>query len=236
MPYFLAGQKIISGQEVALEGDEVAHIVLAKRAKKGEKIKLQGTDGKRYLAEIKEIKRNLLKLVVLDEIPVPAESEAQIVLLQAVVANTALETILQKATELGAAKIILFNSQFTATRLSKEKFSDKLQRFQKILWEAAKQSERAKIPELEFVENLDSAISIAEKLDKIFLFDISGQKLKVESKKLKVGLIIGPEGGLSDEELNKIKKIANCSCITLGPILLKADTAAVSALALISNL
>lgn len=236
MPYFLSDENLAQGKIVSVVGEEARHILLAHRKKKGEKVKLQGPDGKRYGAEIVEINRNILKLKVLEQAPVPAEPKISITLFQSVVSEKALDFIFQKGTELGLNKIVLFNSANTATKLSADQFKKKQERWNKILTEAAKQCERAKYPGLEFVLDVKQAVVKMEVLDKVFLTDISGQKLNVKGQMSNVAVIIGPEGGFTDQEMQTFKTLPNLKIISLGPILLRAETAALASIAIIQNL
>lgn len=238
MPYFITEQNLQTGRTVEMSGDEARHVLLSRRAKIGERIKIQGTNGERFEAEIIEIGRNLLKLVVREQIKVPEEPKVEVVLFQAVVAEQALDVILQKSTELRAAKIVLFNSERVATKLSQDRWQAKKDRWSKILLEAAKQSERAKPPFLEFAGDFQQAVEKLSSYDKIILLDPGANKFKVlKIEKLKdCALVVGPEGGLNDEENKTVASLPNCTPVSLGPILLRADTAAISSLAIIQNL
>ena len=262
MPYFLVENNIQPGLTVEVSGSEARHILLAQRVKVGEIIKVQGPDGKRFECEVSEVKKDRLKIVAKKEVGVPPEPDKQVVLFQAVVAEQALDTILQKSTELRAAKIVLFNSERVGTKLSSDRWQSKKDRWNKILWEAAKQSERAKPPELEFVSNFKDAVTRASKVDQVILLDPdsssnlkssisnpsahsavaqgrpegtrgaagSGQVLK------SIGLVVGPEGGLTEQENQEFKSLPNCLPVNLGPILLRADTAVIASLAIVQNL
>lgn len=238
MPYFLSKNNLTIGQPSIMDGEEADHIVLSRRAKVGDELKAQGPDGKRFLAVIKEIKKHDVVIGPLKEILVPVEPQVKATLFQSAVASGTLDTILQKATELGAAEIVLFNSQHTATRLSAEKFRDKLPRFQKVLWEAAKQCERGQVPTLTFADNLEGVVKKSADLDQLFIFDISGEKLLTtpNSQLSTLGLVIGPEGGLSVEEIKTLSGLSNSKLATLGPLLLKADTAAIASLSVCQSL
>lgn len=238
MPYFLSDNKIAIGPTFELKGDEADHVLLSRRAKIGDRIKVQGSNGKRFTSEITKIGKHQLMLKSLEEIVVPPEPLIKIVLYQSAVATNTLDTILQKATELAAAEIVLFNSQYTATRLSADKFRDKFFRWQKVLWEAAKQCERANIPNLRYLSGVDELAAEATKLDQLFVFDITGQKLQINRQSLivnRLGVVIGPEGGLSSDELKLLSGLPNSRLTSLGPLLLKADTAAVAALAIVQG-
>jgi 16S rRNA (uracil1498-N3)-methyltransferase len=236
MPYFFTHDNLKLGKEIIIQGEEARHILLSHRIKLGEQIKLQGPDGKRYKAEIKEINRNSLKCLVLEALAVPQEPSMAIVLFQSVVSEKALDFIFQKGTELGLSKIILFNSTNTATKLSREQFGRKQLRWDKILIEAAKQSERGKWPELLFVLDINQAVEKMRSLGKILLADPSGDKLlPLDPVPSTLGLVIGPEGGFTNQEIEIFKGLPNLQPISLGPILLRAETAALAALSICRN-
>jgi 16S rRNA (uracil1498-N3)-methyltransferase len=243
MPYFLSTQNLSSGKIIEMSGEEARHVLFSHRAKIGEKIKVQGPDGKRYQAEIVEIgiNRKSIKLKILGQVPVPEEPKVKIALFQSMVSEKALDFIFQKGTELGLYKIVLFNSANTATKLSADGFSRKQERWNKILVEAAKQCERAKWPSLEFVADVGQAIEKMKSLNIIILADIFGKPIKnlildQSFKSFKsCSIIIGPEGGFTQQEIGQFKSLPNLQTISLGPILLRAETAALASLSIISQ-
>jgi 16S rRNA (uracil1498-N3)-methyltransferase len=150
--------------------------------------------------------------------------------------ETALDWILQKSTELGVSKIILFNSERTAVKLGQSKISQKQIRWNKIILEAVKQSDRVSPPELEFYENIETALLKIQELEKLFLLDLAGSKLTASSSVPKnIGLIVGPEGGFSELEKASLKQIKNLEVLKLSENTLRAETASVAGLALILN-
>jgi 16S rRNA (uracil1498-N3)-methyltransferase len=236
MSYFLTDQILSLNSVIELTGEEARHILLARRMKKSERFNLQGKDEKRYKVEIKEIDKNRLKLEIVESLKTPPEPQVKIILFQSFVNEKALDFILQKSTELGAHKIILFNSQNTATKLTQDVFKKKQERWNKILWEAAKQSDRVHPPELEYLKSLDDVISSASDYEQLYLCDIEGNKLSAAKKISSAAILIGPEGGFTKEEVEKIKRLSNCQSITLGPVVLRAETASLASLAIIQSL
>lgn len=231
MPYFFSAENLNTGLVVNLVADEARHLLLSHRVKIGEEVKLQGPNKKRFLAEVVKAGKNQLQLRCLRELLVPSESKTALVLFQAVVAEKALDFILQKGTELGLEKIVLFNAQNSAVQLTKEKFAAKKDRWQKILTEAAKQSERAVWPSLGFVSSGSELINQFKDLGSVYLTDINGGRPNASAVNGGVGIIVGPEGGFKAEEVSVFKAVPNVKDLGLGSSLLRAETAALAALA-----
>lgn len=245
MSYFFSKKDLKIGEEFALSGEEAGHLILSRRIKVGEKIKVQDVAQRRFLAEVLAAGRGELKLRVLAELPVPAEPALAITIFPALIKEKQLDFILQKSTELGAHAVHFFNAANTPLNLS-ELSEHKLTRWQKICQEAAKQSERVSIPALDFSANLSEVIKRATGLDLLLILDVSGkEKVSALLEKLKqqnlaapkfLGIIIGPEGGLTEQELAECQKLSNAHLIKLGPRVLRAETAAIAALAIVQAL
>jgi len=236
MPYFLSEENLSLGQTVEITGEEGRHILLAHRAKKGERIKLQGPDGKRYLSEIVNAGKNFLSAKAIEQIKMPEEPSVAVTLLQSVVNEKALDFIFQKGTELGLSKIILFNSANTAKKLSCDDFKNKQQRWLKILAEAAKQCERAKWPALEFLPDVKAVLPAMQAFGIVYLMDIDGEKPKsIAGNDSGIALIVGPEGGFTAHEVARFRGFANVKSLSLGPILLRAETAALASIAILNS-
>jgi len=239
MSYFLSSKKLLVDDVVEVEGEEAAHILLSRRMKLGEIIELQDPEFKRFEAEVVTAGKRSLMVKILRQVAVPAEPPVAITLFQSFLQEKALDFILQKSTELGAVKIILFNSANTATKLAPDQFAKKLPRWNKILWEAAKQSSRARIPELEFIFDFANALVSLKDFDKNFLLDASGSPLNPAQsfKSFKsCSITTGPEGGFTPEEITLIKNNPNTHTLKLGPNMLRSETAAIAALSLIHNI
>lgn len=231
MSYFLSGENLTVSTPIIIQGDEARHILLSRRIKPGEQIFIQGVDGKRFVAEVVQAKKDSVTVLIKQEANIPQELPVKVCLFQAVVNEKALDTILQKSTELGAAGVVLFNSHNVATKLPLEKFKAKLPRWEKILWEAAKQSDRAKIPELKFVENLPRVLLEAKNFQQCVVLDVSGQKKlsKPSTIPMNAAFIVGPEGGFTEQELEDLKT-ANIQTLNISPFTLRAETAAIAGL------
>ena len=235
MPYFFSLQNLKPEIAITISGEEARHILLSHRVKVGESAKLQGPDGKRFLCEVISLTKKELIAKVLTQILVAEELPVEISLFLSFVSEKAIDTIFQKATELGAKKIYLFNSRHTAVKLVKDIFTKKHDRWNKILNESAKQSERGVSPQLEFLPSFKDVLVVLKKLDCVFLAEQSGSTIRTNVKIKTVGVVVGPEGGFTEEEINSLTELPNLSKIRLSPFVLRTETAAISALSVITS-
>ncbi len=239
MSYFLSPEKITINGQLSFSGDEADHILLSRRLKTGERFYLQDPAGQRFLVELVASDKKSLTVRALKQIPVPQELPYVLVLYQALVAEKAWDFILQKETELGVSEIVLFNAKNTATKLRKEQFQQKLPRWNKILWEAAKQCDRAKIPTLQYVENLEGVLVQSVECGQLLVLDSTGTRLHAgmyDSPLSKIGIVVGPEGGFAEDEVQSLTKQKNSRCVSVAPFVLRAETAAVAGIAAVENI
>jgi 16S rRNA (uracil1498-N3)-methyltransferase len=240
MPYFLSDKKLVLNQPVEIEGEEARHILLSHRAKAGDRVVMQDIEGGRFEVEVVSPAKKKLTVKPLKSVAVPKEPDKSLVLFQSWVSEKVLDLILQKSVELGVTEVVLFNSQNTATKMAREKFELKIKRWQKLMWEAAKQCGRGKIPQLGYSTDVESLEPKLEQLDRIFLADIEGKEFKevilLANQTGALGCIVGPEGGFSQEELIRLKNHAAIVPVRLSQYTLRAETAALAALSLLSVL
>ena len=224
MSYFLSPKKITEGNICSFSRDEAGHILLSRRLKIGERFHLQDPVGERYLVELVAVDKRSLSVKPLEQVLVPQELPYRLVLYQAYVAEKALDIILQKATELGVAEIVLYNAKNTASRLRAEQFSQKAMRWNKILWEAAKQCDRGRVPILNFQETTEQALRHSAQCDYMVVLNASGKRLDPElfnGKIANVGVVVGPEGGFTADELQTMMNLKNTVCISVAPFMLR---------------
>lgn len=248
MSYFLFKGEAQVGREIDLDSEEARHIVKSRRHIVGDKIEIQDSLGKRHLAQITLIVTTVtvgVKVRVLREIKITDDSRLNTILCQALVKEKALDNILQKTTELGVSKIIIFNSEHTPDKLPKE-IPGKLSRWKKIASEATKQCGRTKVPEIIWCDKFDSAIAETKLIEnKIVLNQGAGKTLVKVLPALRaneadmssiseITLFVGPEGGWSEKEMEKFKSLSFILC-SMGPGTLRADTAAISGLVIVQS-
>jgi 16S rRNA (uracil1498-N3)-methyltransferase len=238
MSYFFSKESLWSGKEIEITGGEARHIGKSRRVKIGEIIELQDPENKRFKAEIASATKDKITAKIILEIKISDEQKISISLFQANIKKQAMDYILQKCTELGATNIFFFNSQFSSERLDEKIAEKRFPRWEKIAVEAMKQSGRATMPQIKFLKNQENISAEFEKCDAIFLADFSGEKNlleHLENKSAKnIGLIIGPEGGFSEKELKTFKNMQNLRIAKLAKNTLRADTAAILAVGVVS--
>ncbi len=235
MSYFLY-DGVIHNQALLVIENATAHHLKVRRVKVGERFNLQDTHGERYECEVISFSKQNLTVKPLRPVPVPRPPKVPVVLFQAMLMETALDWVLQKSTELGVSKIVLFNAERTAVKFNQQKINQKFNRWNKIVTEATKQCDRAIPPELEYAKDSPEVIKKTEVLQKILVCDIFGKALNPqEAMPNSIGLMVGPEGGFSPEELATLKQHPQTGFIKLAENTLRAETASVAGLALILN-
>lgn len=235
MSYFLSSENLHSGQTIEITAAEARHIALSRRSKAGSIIQLQGPDKKRFNAAILSITKNAITCRIENEVNTPAESAFEITVFQALIAEQALDIILQKATELGVAHIALFPTKHSP--ISPAVATKKIARWQKITIEATKQCDRQTAPDIKVCSSLAEAIQNAHALDHVYVLDPAGEKLAFSPKSRfqTAGLFIGPEGGMTEEERGQLTKLPKTSAVKLGPRILRAETAAIASITLLQH-
>ena len=215
------------GTPATIVGEAAHHIGAVRRMKSGTEIALQDPSGGRYLARIESPGKRELVVLPLSPMPIPVRPERRIALLQAHIAEQKLDIVLQKATELGAARIIVWQAEHSPHEIATERVAHKRERFTAIMRNACEQSGRPDVPELIFADSLATALADADSTQFILL-DAAGADTAAFGED--IALIVGPEGGLSDAE-RALCTTREMPALTLGTYTLRAETAAIAGLA-----
>lgn len=234
MSYFLSEENLQTGMTITVSGDEARHIALSRRAKVGDTIGLQGPDHQRFITRIHAIGKNSIKLAVEEKVATPPESSLHLILFQALIAEQALDIILQKSTELGVTDIVLFPSKHSPSDFTLA--PKKLPRWKKIILEAAKQCDRAIPLQIGLTNSLQEAATQAQSLDHLWLLNPASSSKPTQNAIKSAGLFVGPEGGFSEEEIKLLSALPSCNTIGLGPRILRAETAAIAGVSLLQFL
>ena len=212
------------------------------RLRRNDVVSVFDGEGKEFGCLIEHIggRKEPAQLIVLKEIfPPPPESDLNLTLAVALLKGEKFDLVVQKATELGAKKIIPLQTKRDDVRLRDEKETEKkLERWRRIALEAAKQSGRAALPKIEKVFEFENFVSRLNDGEARILFAERGGKSLAdvnENSPKSVLAIVGAEGGWEDSEI-ELARENNFQIVTLGGRILRAETAAITVTALMQHL
>lgn len=216
-----------------LSGDEAEHLVRVLRAEVGQVYEISDNQNL-YLAEIEVARKSQVTFKVLEDLPPPA-AEAQIVLLTALIKFDRFEWIVEKATELGVSEIRPFEAARSERGLA-QAAPKRMARWEKIAQEASQQARRARLPVIAQAVSFREAVATAA--DVRLLLDENSEtpiwKCLPEARAAtdRVALLVGPEGGWTEEERDRARQGGWRSC-SLGTTVLRAETAAAAGIAVV---
>lgn len=234
MPRFFV--ETIEEDTVEITGEDARHIALSLRMKNGEALVICDGNGKEAEAVIREAYPESVILDVKERRASFAEPKTRVVLYQALPKFDKLEYIVQKSVELGVSEIVPVLTSRCISRPDEKTMKKKRERLQKIADEAAKQSGRGVLPKVGELINYKNAIAqMAKEGTPILFFEHAKYPLSEIMEKHGEGTIsvmVGSEGGFSDEEAEFAEK-SGAFIASLGPRILRCETAPVAAISAI---
>ena len=227
---------LIDSEHVKLEPEDEHHLLHVMRMRQGDEIEVVA-NGVLYLCNIGST--NPLTIYAVHEIETDVELNADVTLLFALTKGDRTDLVVQKATELGVKKIALIQSERTVVRYEEKDIAKKCARYQKIMKEASEQSHRLVVPKMMGIFNLKK---LPEEVFSDLNYvgyekdasDVSGMFANFDKKK-SITILIGPEGGFSENEIESLTKQGFIRT-SLGKRILRAETAAIYALSVIGYL
>ena len=248
MPKFFIKQNQIENNQIKIIGNDINHIKNVLRAKVGEEIEICNSDlQENYICKIKTIEKEKINLEIIEKISSISESNIKVTIFQGIPKADKMELIIQKSVELGVYDITPVEMKRCVVKLQEKDKIKKVERWQKISEVAAKQSGRDYIPKVNNCIRLKEILNQRSEYDEIILayekekentlkqeFSQIKQKFnsKLKAEELKIGIIIGPEGGI-DEEEEKMLRENGIRVITLGNRILRTETVALNMLSII---
>lgn len=235
MDRFFVGKNNINleNKTCIIEGEDVKHISKVLRGRIGEELEICDNDNNEYICEITNIDKSQVELNIVEVVDIKRESDLKIKVYQGLPKGPKMEMILQKLTEVGVDEIILVQTKRTVVKVDDKKEDKKIERWERIIYEAAKQSKRGKIPKLRGVLSFKEALADMKEND----FNIApyeNERTKSIKQAIKgvdiknIGIFVGPEGGFEDTEIKAIEEIGGQS-VSLGPRILRTETASLVA-------
>lgn len=233
MSKFFVKENQINNDKIHILGEDVNHIANVLRMKKEDEVQICNQEtGENYITKIISFSKDKIECEIVKKIIETVESNVDITLFQGIPKFDKMELIIQKNTEVGVKKIVPVLMERTVVKLDEKTANKKIERWQKIAEVAAKQSMRDIIPEIENIVKLKDITK--QDYDVVLVAYENEEKnmLKQELKKLqgkdryKIAIVIGPEGGISEKEIEILKNMG-ASFVSLGKRILRTETAGI---------
>ncbi len=232
---FFIDPKSIKAEKVFLHNDMAKQIIKVLRLKKGDKIVVLDNSGSEFLVRLDEIISGQVIGTIIKKKKNNAEPKTFITLYQALTPRDKFELILQKCTEIGVSRFIPIETKRSLLKVKDIK-GDRLERFQKIITEAAEQCERALLPMINKPLKFEEAVIKLNPKELVLCAWEDEKKNSVDgilnNEGKRISIFIGPEGGFDSSEIIFAKK-HDVITVSLGPRILRTETAAIALSSLI---
>ncbi len=235
---FFVSESSIESDQVTLDAEQAHQICQVLRLRTGQAIVVLDGGGTEYDVTLATVTRREVRGKVTGKRPAQGEPKVQITLFQSLLSREKFEWVLQKGTEVGVARFAPVATQRSIMR-AKKIDEKKMIRWRRILTEASEQSHRGRIPQLDQAIDFGEAVSDLSDFDCTLIAAPSDESptlgealVSGERKVASVALLIGPEGGFAPDEIDLACQNGAIP-ISLGPRILRTETAAVVASALI---
>ena len=231
MRRFFVSPDQIQGARITLKGAEAHHLRSVLRLQPGRIVELFDGSGTVYKAEISAIRSNFIEARIVRKYVARLDDPFPLTLAQVVLKGKKMDVVVQKATELGVNILIPVISRYCEGRKVN---SDRITRWQRIVIEACKQSGRAVPMHIAPVTSMDT-LSVVDYRYRICCWEKEKQSLLLSSYLEVAGailLLIGPEGGFHEQEMEWVRD-NGFRIVTLGPHVLRAETAALAAVSIV---
>jgi 16S rRNA (uracil1498-N3)-methyltransferase len=221
------------GEEIELPTAARRHVVQVLRLSEGASITLFNGRGGEYQGVITSQNRRAVSVTLEKFSEIERESPLEITLVQGISRGERMDYTIQKAVELGIHRIVPFKSLRTGVRLPPDRIERRLEHWRGVIHHACEQCGRNRVPSLSSIQSLDEILaaesfSLGAVLNPNGMVDIS----QLEPAPGPILLVIGPEGGLDDAEIEQLRE-AGFLNLRLGPRVLRTETAAVTALSIL---
>jgi 16S rRNA (uracil1498-N3)-methyltransferase len=237
MYQFFVKPEQIQGETVIIEGGDVNHIKNVLRMKVGDEF-LVSLNGKSDLCVLEEITGDTAIAKITEKNYQDTSLPVKLYLFQVLPKSDKMELVIQKAVELGAEGIIPVEMSRCVVKVEEKKKKSKQARWQAISESAAKQSKRTVIPEVFEIMSYKNALKMAEEMDVFIVpyeskdgMESTKNALSKIKKGMKVGILIGPEGGFDEKEI-ELAENSGGLIVSLGKRILRTETAAITALSM----
>jgi 16S rRNA (uracil1498-N3)-methyltransferase len=224
--YFYAD--VIPGNRFRVTGEEAHHLARVMRKSIGDTVMCNDGMGGFFTGVITDSSVGCIEGKITERIETHVEPKTRIILCQALPKGDKMDEIIRKGTEIGVAEFLPFISKRSISRPDPKHADRRLERWQRIAEEAAKQAGRAIVPEVHPVGTWTEVHDLAKQTQTFVAWEgeqsCSLKRALDDSEQTTIALIIGPEGGLDPTEIQRAEE-SNIRSISLGPRILRTETA-----------
>lgn len=237
MHRFFVDKEQIIDDKIEIIGTDVKHIKDVLRLRVDEEIEI-ASEGFTYNGKIELLEKNKITVDIIDKIKGANEASIDIILYQGLAKGSKMDVIIQKGTEVGIKAFYPLETNRSIVKINDiKKEQSKVERWSSIADGAAKQSKRDIIPKVENIISFNEMINLLKNEDNIIVpyEDEKANTIKKDLQTIKgekIHLIIGPEGGFEPSEIESLKSIG-ANIVTLGPRILRTETAGLVAATII---
>lgn len=232
MHQFFVDSSQIGLEQITITGRDVNHICNVLRMKEGTTIRISDKEGHDYFCSIAQCMPDMVLADIINQDERGTELPAKIYLFQALPKGDRMETVIEKAVELGVYEIIPVAMKYCVVKLDAKKAAAKVVKWQAQAETAAKQSKRSVIPHVHEVVTYKEALALTSACDiRLVPYEneagMKGTKQALEQIEpgKSISILIGPEGGFSKEEIQAARE--NMQSVSLGKRILRTDTAGI---------
>jgi len=230
-PRIYQKSNFVVGENITLSDNAFGHVVRVLRLAKGDTLTLfSGNEAFQYQAKLIDVNKKQAQVMILSQQDIDNESPLHIHLGQGISRGDRMDFTLQKSVELGVNKITPLFTERCGVKLSGERLAKKHEQWQKIVISACEQSGRCFVPEVAEPISLDQWLAQETSALKLNLHPRAHHSIfTLKAQAHRVRLLIGPEGGLSDDEIEQASD-SEFKEVLLGPRVLRTETAALTAI------
>lgn len=212
--------------------EDIKHITKVLRYSEGDKLEVCDGNDNEYIVEITEMDKSMVKASIIEKVDIKRESSVRIKIYQGIPKGQKFDLIIQKLTEVGVAEMIPVDTKRVVSKFDAKKEAKKMERWERIIYEASKQSKRGRIPVLREPLSFKKAVEDCKDNTVNFVFYENERNKSIrniirENKDIEsIGIFIGPEGGFESDEIDELTS-AGVNCVTLGNRILRTETASI---------
>jgi 16S rRNA (uracil1498-N3)-methyltransferase len=227
----------VTGREVALPPDLARRLATVLRLQRGDHVVLADGLGRDYEVELQEVSARAASALVVGERPSPPEPSLTLVLYQSLIRLQRFDLVLEKGTEIGVSRFVSLLSGRAQVKTGAG--SQRTERWRRIVTEAAEQCGRGRVPAVDPPVPFEAAVRTGPGLRLVPWEGERSQGLRsylraLDERPEAVSLIIGPEGGFAEDEI-EVARAAGCVPLSLGPRILRSETAGIVVAALVMH-